>query len=132
MKIKIYADGACSGNPGPSGCGVYLQYGDHTKEFSVYIGNQTNNIAELSAIKIALENLKVYYIPISIYTDSQYSIGVLSLGWKAKANVELIGKIKKLMDKFSDIEFIKVKGHSGDYGNEIVDKLAVKAYQPYI
>ena len=132
MIIKIYADGACSGNPGPAGAGVFMKYGEHTKEFSVYLGKQTNNIAELAAVKIGLENLKVYDIPIQIFTDSQYSIGVLSLGWKAKANLELIKEIKQLMDKFTMIEFIKVKGHSGEYGNEIVDKLAVKAYQPYI
>ena len=46
-KICLFTDGASSGNPGPSGIGVLLRYGEHEKEISEYIGNATNNIAEL-------------------------------------------------------------------------------------
>ena len=49
--IHVYTDGASSGNPGPSGIGILLQYGGHQKEVSRYIGMATNNIAELEAIR---------------------------------------------------------------------------------
>ena len=129
--IHLYTDGAASNNPGPAGIGVLLKCGPHKKEISRYLGNQTNNVAELTAIKVGLETLTVFDKPILIYTDSQYSIGMLSLNWNAKKNQQLISVIKQLMSKFSNIKFIKVKGHSGQVENEIVDKLAVKAYKPH-
>ncbi|MCK5099552.1 MAG: hypothetical protein KAR45_15700, partial [Desulfobacteraceae bacterium] len=58
--IKIFTDGASSGNPGPSGIGIYLIYNERTKEISEFIGNATNNIAELKAIKRGLEELKKF------------------------------------------------------------------------
>ena len=79
--IKIYTDGASSGNPGPSGIGVLLIFGDKRKEVSRYIGTATNNIAELSAIKTALELLKRNDLPVRIFSDSSYSIGLLTKGW---------------------------------------------------
>ncbi|MCX7004588.1 MAG: ribonuclease HI, partial [bacterium] len=45
--IQVYTDGACTGNPGPAGCGVVLVFKDHVKEMSEYLGEATNNIAEL-------------------------------------------------------------------------------------
>ena len=56
--IRIYTDGACSGNPGPAGIGVVMQYGQHRKEISRYVGTATNNIAELEAIKVGLQSVK--------------------------------------------------------------------------
>ena len=125
--INIYTDGASSGNPGPSGIGVYMTYNEKTKEISEFIGNATNNIAELRAIKRALEELKKFDIPVNIYTDSNYSLGVLTKNWKAQANKELIMETKKLLNKFTDINIIKVKGHAGVTENEIADKLATSA-----
>ena len=77
--VHIYTDGASSGNPGPSGIGVVLQYGEKTKEISKFIGNTTNNVAELEAIRTALMELKRRNLPVRIYTDSSYAQGVLSL-----------------------------------------------------
>ena len=125
--INIYTDGASSGNPGPSGIGVYMTYNEKTKEISEFIGNATNNIAELRAIKRALEELKKFDIPVNIYTDSNYSLGVLTKNWKAQANKELIMETKKLLNKFTNIKIIKVKGHAGVIENEIADKLATSA-----
>jgi ribonuclease HI len=125
--INIYTDGASSGNPGPSGIGVYMIYNERTKEISEFIGNATNNIAELKAIKRGLEELKKFDIPICLYTDSNYCLGVLTKNWKAQANKELILETKKLIKKFKSIEIIKVKGHSGIEENEIADKLATSA-----
>ncbi len=125
--IKIYTDGASSGNPGPSGIGVLLIYGEKKKKISRYIGNATNNIAELTAIKVALEQLKRNDMPVCIFSDSSYSIGLLTKGWKPKKNRELILQIRKLMGRFKNLSFIKVKGHAGIKENEVADFLATSA-----
>ena len=125
--IFIYTDGASSGNPGPSGIGILLRFKDHEKKISRNIGTATNNIAELEAIKTALLELKYYDYPVRVFTDSSYAYGVLTLGWKARKNKELINSIKKLISKFSDLKLIKVKGHDGFDGNEKADFLATSA-----
>ncbi|OGR09781.1 MAG: hypothetical protein A2277_11095 [Desulfobacterales bacterium RIFOXYA12_FULL_46_15] len=125
--IKIYTDGASSGNPGPAGIGVVLIYGDKKKEISSFIGSATNNIAELAAIKAGLEKLKRFDLPVRIFSDSSYAVGLLTKGWKAKANQELVFEIRSLMKNFSDLAFIKVKGHSGIKENEVADFLATSA-----
>ena len=125
--VCIYTDGASSGNPGPSGIGVVLQYGDHHKEISRDIGIATNNIAELEAIRSGLLELKNADLPVRVFTDSSYAFGVLALGWKAKKNKELVDSIKKTILKFKDLKIIKVKGHAGIEGNERADHLATSA-----
>jgi len=125
--ICIYTDGASSGNPGPSGIGILLLYGSHEKEISKHIGVATNNIAELEAIRVALLELKRTDLPVTIFTDSSYAYGVLTLGWKAKKNTELIRSIKKIISKFRRLKFHKVKGHAGIDGNERADYLATSA-----
>jgi len=125
--ILIFTDGASSGNPGPAGIGVVLRFGKHEKEISEYIGLATNNIAELKAIEAGLLALKKTDLPVRIFTDSKYAYGVLTLGWKAKANSELVQSIKKTMKKFKNLKIVKVKGHAGDEGNERADFLATSA-----
>ncbi|MBW2438045.1 MAG: ribonuclease HI [Deltaproteobacteria bacterium] len=129
--IQIFTDGASAGNPGPSGIGVLLRFGNHEKEISEYIGTATNNIAELKAIQAGLQALKNTTLPVRIYTDSRYAYGVLVLGWKAKANNELIESIKKTMRKFIDIRIFKVKGHAGHQENERADFLATSAIKQH-
>jgi len=125
--VCIYTDGASSGNPGPSGIGVLLRFGKHEKEISRHIGIATNNIAELEAIRVGLLEIKKNDLPIRIFTDSSYAYGVLSLHWKAKKNHALIESIKKIILKFDDLKFIKVKGHAGVDGNERANLLATSA-----
>ncbi len=125
--ICIYTDGACSGNPGHSGIGALLLFKNHEKEISKYIGIATNNIAELEAIRAALLEIKKTDLPVRVFTDSSYAYGVLTLGWKAKKNLELIRSIKKIITKFKDLKFIKVRGHEGVEGNEKADFLATSA-----
>ncbi len=126
-KICVFTDGACSGNPGPSGIGVWLRYGEHEKEISKFIGNATNNIAELKAIEAGLSALKHPDIPVRLFTDSKYAYGLLVLNWKARKNQEIVESIKKTMHKFKDLQIIKIKGHSGHPGNERADLLATSA-----
>jgi ribonuclease HI len=128
LDITIYTDGACSGNPGPAGSGaVIMQNGTAIHEISESLGHATNNIAELTAIKLALEYLFDYAsMPITLYTDSVYCIGSLTKNWKAKKNIELIGSIKDVLTAFTKLSIKHIKGHNGDPGNERADKLAVK------
>jgi ribonuclease HI len=130
-EIHVFTDGACSGNPGPAGVGVVLYYNEHKKEISKFIGNATNNIAELTAIKIGLEAIKSTYrnLPVIIYTDSAYCHGLFTKDWNPKKNIELIMDIRSLIVQFSDIEFKHVKGHSDNPGNNKADILATSAIQ---
>ncbi|MFP4446319.1 MAG: ribonuclease HI [Desulfosudaceae bacterium] len=125
--ILVFTDGASSGNPGPSGIGVHLIYRENEKSISRYIGQATNNIAELSAIQAALREIKNKKKPVRIFTDSGYAFGVLTQGWKPRKNQELITDIKKTMAGFADLELIKVKGHAGQIENEKADQLATAA-----
>jgi ribonuclease HI len=125
--IKVFTDGACEGNPGPAGIGIILQYRNHQKEISRYIGQGTNSIAELTAIKLALREIKDPNLPIDLYTDSDYCYKILSGSWKPKKNQKLIEEIKKEMARFSCLNLIKVEGHKGIEGNERADRLAREA-----
>ena len=125
--ICLYTDGASSGNPGPSGIGVLLRFAGNEKTISKYIGNATNNIAELEAIRIGLMELKRQDLPVRVFTDSRYAYGVLTQGWRAKKNTELIQSIRELMAGFKEIRLIKVKGHAGHEENERADSLATSA-----
>ncbi|MCP4749077.1 MAG: ribonuclease HI [Desulfobacteraceae bacterium] len=127
--IHIYTDGACSGNPGPAGIGVVMIYKDRKKEISRYIGIATNNIAELEAIRTGLTAITNHRLPIVVYTDSQYAFGLLTKGWKAKQNQELVQEVRKLSKKFTHLQYVKVKGHAGHEYNERADRLAVEAVE---
>jgi ribonuclease HI len=125
--IAIFTDGACSGNPGPAGIGIVMRYKGHEKEISRHIGQATNNIAELEAIRTALAEVKNQSLPVVVYTDSSYALGILTKGWKAKQNLELVSEIRNLMKRFKDLHWVKVKGHAGHPENERADQLAVEA-----
>jgi ribonuclease HI len=129
-EVVVFADGACSGNPGPAGAGVAIFEGEKkTRELSEYLGTGTNNIAELTAILRAAEALEADGRAIEIRTDSSYAIGVLTKGWKAKANPELVAKTKVALGKLASVKLTYVPGHSGVAGNELADALAVAAVQ---
>ncbi len=126
--VAAYTDGACSGNPGPAGWGVVLRFGEHVRELSGYLGaDKTNNIAELWAIKEALLAVKDPTLPVYVYTDSTYCMGVLSEGWKARANQELLSEARALTERFPDLHFVKVAAHAGVPDNERADTLAREA-----
>ena len=119
-----YTDGACSGNPGPAGCGVVLISPEgKVHEGFDFIGESTNNVAELTAILRAVEWASAEPSAILVHTDSQYSIGVLQKGWKAKANQELVAKVRAVLAT-RDVRLVYVPGHSGVPMNERADELA--------
>jgi ribonuclease HI len=90
-----------------------------------YLGEATNNVAELTAVLHALAVIP-QEAPALVHTDSQYAIGVLTKGWKAKANVELIASIKAAL-KGRPVRFVYVPGHAGVPLNERADELAREA-----
>ena len=110
------------------GIGVLVLWDDKREELSEYLGHGTNNVAELTAIERGLDLAEAAAPardrPIRVYTDSAYSIGVLSMGWKAKANQELVARIRSRLSQFIDVTFIKVAGHAGIPENERCDELA--------
>ena len=134
MKVEIYTDGACSGNPGPGGWGVVLRWNGHEKELSGGELDTTNNRMELMAAIKALEAL-TKPSGVVLYTDSTYvqqGITEWIHGWKAK---NWPSKIKNkdlwlLLDEQNQkhtVEWKWVKGHAGHPGNEQADRLAVAA-----
>lgn len=126
--IHVWTDGACSGNPGRAGLGVViLGDGPGQREISEYLGEATNNIAELTAILRGLEAVSDRTRPVIVYSDSAYSIGLLTQSWKAKKNVELVEQLRALTRTFTDLRFVKVAGHAGIALNERVDQLATSA-----
>ncbi|WP_394805382.1 ribonuclease HI [Kordiimonas aestuarii] len=140
--VDIYTDGACSGNPGPGGWGALLLYGEHEKELTGGEMETTNNRMELTA---AIEALNALSRPchIKLHTDSTYvrdGITKWIHGWKAKGWRTAAKKPVKNADLWQalddavarhDIDWIWVKGHAGDAGNERADALANQGMAPY-
>lgn len=134
-KIVAYTDGACSGNPGPGGWGVWLRCGAHEKELCGGEKLTTNQRMELQAAIEALQALN-RSSDVTIITDSKYVLtgitewihGWKKKGWKnskkeAVANRELWEKLDVLNQKHH-VTWQWIKGHSGDEGNERADALA--------
>jgi len=137
-KVKIYTDGACSGNPGPGGWGAILMYGNKKKELSGGEPSTTNNRMELISVISALEAL-LEPCEVTLYTDSQYVANAINLGWlkswknkgwKRKGgevkNLDLWIKLVPLLETHK-VTFEWVKGHADNEHNNRCDELAVEA-----
>lgn len=145
--IRIYTDGACSGNPGPGGWGVLMNENAGCKNISGGENETTNNRMELKAVIEAMkliithsnEKREFYY---QILSDSAYTINAINNewvykwclnGWKTVKGddvknkdlwMEYLELKSKLIKELITVEFVKVKGHAGNTFNEYVDKLA--------
>ena len=133
--VDVYTDGACKGNPGPGGWGVWMKWGDHEKEFCGGEAATTNNRMEMMAVIEALSSLR-RSCKVRLHTDSKYVHNGISLwihdwkkrGWrtadkKPVKNVDLWQRLDELV-LGHHIEWVWVKGHAGDPGNEKADELA--------
>lgn len=133
--IHIYTDGACRGNPGPGGWGALLIAGKHQKTMHGGDPETTNNRMELTAVIEALASLK-RGCRVRLHTDSQYVHSGISSwihdwkrrGWrtadkKPVKNVDLWQRLDEEVGNH-EIEWVWVRGHDGNPGNERADELA--------
>lgn len=145
-QIIIYTDGSCSNNQeeeNSGGWGAVLMYKDHYKEIYGGEKNTTNNRMELTAVIKALEELKTDKVPLAIHSDSAYVLNCFKSKWyenwrknnwlnARKQPVENRDLWERLLDLAENkigldkIQWVKVKGHSGDKYNDIADALAKK------
>jgi len=136
--VEIFADGACSGNPGIGGYGAILRYGKEEKEISGCELHTTNNRMELMAVIEAIRRLK-RPCEIRVVTDSNYVVkgmrewmpGWIRKDWinskkKPVLNRDLWEMLLELSEPH-DIEWAWIRGHSGHDENERCDQLARKA-----
>ena len=133
--VIAYTDGACSGNPGPGGWGVWLKYGEHEKELCGGELHTTNQRMEMQA---AIEALKALKRPstITIISDSSYLVkgmtewihGWKRRGWKNSQKQPVANReLWQQLDQLASIHRVSwqwIKGHAGHPGNERADELA--------
>jgi len=134
-KVKIYTDGACRGNPGPGGYGCIIVQDGKTRELKGGNKSTTNNIMEMTAIIVALKQLKEP-CEVELTTDSQYVVKGMTewmAGWVRRnwvnaskqpvKNKDLWLELKKLNERHK-IKWVWVRGHNGHPENERADILA--------
>ena len=135
-RLNVYTDGAVSGAPGPGAWAYAAQSGEI--ERSGYEPSTTNQRMEMRAVLEAVRDLGPRYRG-TIHSDSAYVINCFTekwyLGWRHRnwrtsegkpvSNKDLWEPLIEVVLKYG-VDFVKVKGHSGNPGNEYVDKLAVK------
>ncbi|WP_029487919.1 ribonuclease H family protein [Candidatus Epulonipiscium viviparus] len=138
-EIEIYCDGGCRGNHVKNNIGawgVVLIYKGIIKEISGGAINTTNNKMELTAAIVGLSSIKNKDVPTKVYLDSAYVLNGITnwiYGWRKNGfkdskkqpvkNRELWEDLYNLKCKFKNIDFIKVKGHSSNAGNNRADEL---------
>lgn len=132
MKVQIFSDGSSRNNPGISGYGTILIYGDHRKEISEGFQLSTNNRMELMGVISGLKALKKESLDVDITTDSKYVVDSVNKGWlfnwekenfKNRKNADLW---KEFLIEYRkhNIKMIWIKGHNDHPENERCDVLA--------
>ncbi len=137
MRVNVYTDGACSGNPGKGGYGIIMEWvgKPYIREFSEGFRMTTNNRMELLAVIVALEQLKKEGIHVMVYSDSKYVVDSIEKGWlfnwvkkgfKDKKNADLWRRFLVVYKKHK-VRFHWIRGHNEHPQNERCDQLAVHA-----
>lgn len=126
-RLTMYVDGACKGNPGPAGVGVYILENDQVvKTVSRAIGSATNNIAEYSALIAALEEaLNLQAKAVDVFTDSELMYKQLTGQYQIK-NLKLkplFDEARRLAARFEDV----CLNHIPREKNKEADRLATDA-----
>lgn len=126
--ITIYSDGAYSSSRDMGGWAfVVLENGEKIKSDFFPVPNTTNNRMEIqAAIQACLWAKESGITEFTIYSDSMYVIGTMTLNWKRKKNLDL-WEIMDNVVKDLTIHWKHVKGHDGNKYNELCDALAVMA-----
>lgn len=126
MYLVAYTDGSGVTTDKSVGSAAIIRGNSSKLDISHSYGPGTNNIAELTGIYLSL--CAVYWsdIDLTVYSDSEYSIGILSKPWTPKQNKELVSEIRSML-KYRKANFKHVKGHNGNELNELADKLAGQA-----
>ncbi len=136
--VRLFTDGACSGNPGPGGWAAILRFGAHERELTGAEAATTNNRMELTAAAAALEAL-TRPCRVVLHTDSEYlrngvtrwQTGWVRRNWRNAAGdpVANMDLWRRVLDaaKAHTIDWRWVRGHSGDAMNERADVLATAA-----
>jgi ribonuclease HI len=133
--VELFTDGACRGNPGPGGWGVFMRFNGHEKELFGGDKETTNNRMELMAAIMGLESL-TRPCNVVLTTDSKYVLqgitdwikGWKKNGWKNSAkkpvkNADLWIRLDNAIQPH-EIKWVWVKGHNGHDENEKADMLA--------
>lgn len=142
--VKLYTDGACSGNPGPGGWAAILKFGPHEKELSGNMSYTTNNRMELFAVISGLGALK-QSCRVEVYSDSAYVVNAFNQkwvdGWQKKnwktadnkpvENQDLWRLLLITMRKH-EVSYHKVPGHQDHPENNRCDELARAEVQKII
>ncbi|MEH6872703.1 ribonuclease HI [Bacillus safensis] len=142
-KITVHTDGGCRGNQNETnvgGWGAVLSYNGKEVELKGGKLNTTNNVMELTGVIEALKYIKTNNTHIEVFADSAYVVNGMNSwvknwiknNWrksnkKPVENKELWMELNELVKNQASVTFLKVKGHSGDAGNEKADELANKA-----
>lgn len=140
-RVKVYTDGACSNNQLKENRGGYgaIILGLEDEPIIIKGGyrNTTNNKMELRAVIEGLKRVKANSL-VTVYSDSQYVVEGITkwmLGWLAKgkkrANWTLWMELVEIVDKFEEVKFVEVKGHSDNIYNNKADKLAREACEGF-
>ena len=134
--VRLYTDGACSGNPGPGGWAAILKFGPHQKEISGNMSHTTNNRMELFAVISGLGALK-QSCKVEVYSDSTYVVNAFNQnwieswqkrGWKTSDNKPVenqdLWRLLLITMRKHDVSFHKVPGHQDHAENNRCDELA--------
>lgn len=150
VNLRIFTDGACSGNPGPGGWAIVVNRNEKCDVLSGGDKETTNNRMELTAAIRAVDYVLKHklldgeYTGVDIISDSAYVVNAINKawlhawkmnGWKTASKSDVANKdlwqimYSKYVLCNGKVKFVKVKGHSGNSFNEMADKEARKACQ---